>query len=193
MYQPISTMFNTLSNSTTILSPLTPLTITQSPLSTVTPSVIVNTDPLTVLSPIRTPLLYRRPGFMIDIDTGVNDSYVVQRDVTKYLRYKTLDKWLYSEFPSVLKYLVVDKDNVRLVKNESERDNNKVSSNSVSELEAKSDYIGEHILTEEAMREVLIRIMRELGIKWYDLPHREDLVMDVVEKYIEKKLKKKLT
>ena len=193
MYQPISTMFNTLSNSTTILSPLTPLTITQSPLSTVTPSVIVNTDPLTVLSPIRTPLLYRRPGFMIDIDTGVNDSYVVQRDVTKYLRYKTLDKWLYSEFPSVLKYLVVDKDNVRLVKNESERDNNKVSSNSVSELEAKSDYIGENILTEEAMREVLIRIMRELGIKWYDLPHREDLVMDVVEKYIEKKLKKKLT
>lgn len=193
MYQPISTMFNTLSNSTTILSPLTPLTITQSPLSTVTPSVIVNTDPLTVVTPIGTPLLYRRPGFMVDIDTGVNDSYIVQRDVTKYLRYKTLDKWLYSEFPSVLKYLVVDKDNVRLVKNESERDNNKVSSNSVSELEAKSDYIGENILTEEAMREVLIRIMRELGIKWYDLPHREDLVMDVVEKYIEKKLKKKLT
>ena len=193
MYQPISTMFNTFSNSTTILSPLTPLTITQSPLSTVTPSVIVNTDPLTVLSPIRTPLLYRRPTFMVDIDTGVNDSYIVQRDVTKYLRYKTLDKWIYTEFPSVLKYLVVDKDNVRLVKNESERDNNKVSSNNVSELEAKSDYIGENILTEEAMREVLIRIMRELGVKWYDLPYRENLVMDVVEKYIEKKLKKKLT
>jgi len=186
-------MFNTFSNSTTILSPLTPLTITQSPLSTVTPSVIVNTDPLTVLSPIRTPLLYRRPTFMVDIDTGVNDSYIVQRDVTKYLRYKTLDKWIYTEFPSVLKYLVVDKDNVRLVKNESERDNNKVSSNNVSELEAKSDYIGENILTEEAMREVLIRIMRELGVKWYDLPYRENLVMDVVEKYIEKKLKKKLT
>ena len=106
---------------------------------------------------------------------------------------KKSDKWIYTEFPSVLKYLVVDKDNVRLVKNESERDNNKVSSNNVSELEAKSDYIGENILTEEAMREVLIRIMRELGVKWYDLPYRENLVMDVVEKYIEKKLKKKLT
>jgi hypothetical protein len=32
--------------------------------------------------------------------------------------------------------------------------------------------------------------MRELGVKWYDLPYHEDLVMDVVEKYIEKKLKK---
>ena len=193
MYQPISTMFNTLTSSATVLSPLTPLTITQTPISTITPSVIVNTDPLTIVSPIGTPFLYRRPGYVLDIDTGVNDSYIVQRDVTKYLRYKTLDKWIYTEFPSVLKYLIVEKDNIRLVKSESERDNNKVSSNSTSELEAKSDYIGENILTEEAMREVLIRIMRELGIKWYDLPYREDLVMDVVEKYIEKKLKKKLT
>ena len=144
-------------------------------------------------APIGPVITTTRPTYVIDIDPGMDDNYIVQRDVTKYLRYKTLDKWIYTEFPSVLKYLIVEKDNIRLVKSESERDNNKVSSNSTSELEAKSDYIGENILTEEAMREVLIRIMRELGIKWYDLPYREDLVMDVVEKYIEKKLKKKLT
>jgi hypothetical protein len=192
MYQPISTMFNTLTSSATVLSPLTPLTITQTPISTVTQSVIVNNDPLTIVTPIGPQLYFNRPGYVMDIDTGVNDSYIVQRDVTKYLRYKTLDKWIYTEFPNVLKYLVVDKDNVRIVKNESEHDNNKVSSNSTRELEAKSDYIADNILTESAMREVLIRIMRELGVKWYDLPYHEDLVMDVVEKYIEKKLKKML-
>ena len=31
--------------------------------------------------------------------------------------------------------------------------------------------------------------MRELNIKWYDLPHRQSLVSDVIEKYIHKKLK----
>ena len=193
MYQPISTMYNTLTSSATVLSPLTPLTITQTPISTVTQSIIVNNDPLTIVSPVGPALYYTRPGYVVDIDTGVNDSYIVQRDVTKYLRYKTLDKWIYTEFPNLLKYLVVDKDNVRLVKNESERDNNKISKDNVKELEIKSDYIGENILTEHAIREILIRIMRELGIKWYDLPHREDLVMDVIEKYIEKKFKKMIS
>ena len=56
----------------------------------------------------------------------------------------------------------------------------------------KSDWIEENILTESAMREILMRIMRELGLKWYELPHRESLVMEVVEKYIKKKLRNKM-
>ncbi len=195
MYQPLTTTVSMVSP----VSPLTPLTITQSPISTITqsvlsplsPSVITKYDPLTIVTPIGQPLLYTRPGgYYLDIDTGINDNYIVQRDVTKFLRYKTLDKWLYTEFPNVLKYLVVEKDKVRVVKNETERDNNKVSKDSIDELSDKSEFIEEKILTEEAMREVLIRIMRETGIKWYDLPYREQLVMDVIEKYIEKKLKK---
>jgi len=62
----------------------------------------------------------------------------------------------------------------------------------VSELEEKSDYIGDRILTESAMREILLKIMYQLGIKWYDLPYHEVLVQEVIEKYIKKKLKKHL-
>jgi hypothetical protein len=195
MYTPLTTTVSMVSP----LSPLTPLTISQTPISSITqsvlsplsPSVITNYDPLTVVTPVGTPLLYTRPGgYYLDIDTGINDNYIVQRDVTKFLRYKTLDKWVYTEFPNLLKYLIVEKDKVRIVKSESERDNNKVSKDSIDELSEKSEFIEKNILTEEAMREILIRIMRETGIKWYDLPYREQLVMDVIEKYIEKKLKK---
>lgn len=200
MYQPLTTTVSMVSPTmVSPISPLTPLTITQSPVSTITqsvlsplsPSIITKYDPLTVVTPIGNPLLYTRPGgYYLDIDTGINDNYIVQRDVTKFLRYKTLDKWVYTEFPHLLKYLIVEKDKVRVVKSESERDNNKVSKDPIDVLSDKSEYIEKNILTEEAMREVLIRIMRETGIKWYDLPYKENLVMDVIEKYIEKKLKK---
>lgn len=194
-YTPISTMFNTPFSSTTVLSPLTPVTLSPLPPITtaVTQSVIVNNDPLTVVTPIG-PVLYNvgGPRYLVDIDTGINDNYIVQRDVTRAIMYKVLDKWLYDDFPNILKYLVVEKDAVRLVKSEQEKENNKVSSNTVSELEAKSDYIGDNILTESAMREILVRIMRETGLKWYELPHREQLLKDVVEKYLKKKLRKHL-
>jgi len=195
-YTPISTMFNTPYSSTTVLSPLTPITLSPAPpiatISTVSQSVIVNNDPLTVVTPIG-PVLYNIPNrYIVDVDTGMNDNYIVQRDVTLSIMYKALDKWLYDDFPNVLKYLVVDKGHVRVVKSMQEKENNKVSNDSVSDLERKSDYIGDNILTERSTRDILIRIMRELGLKWYELPHREQLLKDVIEKYIKKKLKKHL-
>jgi hypothetical protein len=195
-YTPISTMFNTPFSSTTVLSPLTPLTLSPAPpiVTAVSQSVVVNNDPLTVVTPIG-PVLYNvgGPRYLVDVDTGINDNYIVQRDITRALMYKTLDKWIYDDFPNVLKYLVVEKSgDVRLVKSEQEKDNNKVSNDSVKDLEAKSDYIGDNILTEEAMREILIRIMRETGLRWYELPHREQLLKDIVEKYLKKKLRKHL-
>ncbi len=210
-YTPITTMFNSpLSTSTTILSPLTPVTIRPvsplsplsvsipsplspfSPISTITQSVITNNNPLTVVTPIGPIVTAVRPSYIVDIDTGMDDNYYVQRDVTKYLLYKTLDKWIFNEFPSVLKYLVVEKDSVRVVKNEAEKEKNELSKNSSKENEMKADWIEEHILGEEEMKEVLKRIMIELGIKFYELPHRESLVMEVVEKYLKKKLRNKM-
>lgn len=183
VYQPISTQFHDPITGSTI-TPLSPLT----PLSPVMPSVITKGDPLTIVTPFSTyPYLYTRPYY--EIDTGLDDSSIVQRDVTRHLRFKTLDKWLYDEFPYVLKYLIVENNKVRLVKNESEKEKNDISKDSNHDVTLKSDYIGENILTEEKTREILKRIMRELNIKWYDLPHRQALVSDVIEKYIHKKLK----
>lgn len=207
-YTPITTMFNSpLSTSTTILSPLTPFSVRPvsplsplsvsiptpfSPISTITQSVVTNNNPLTVVTPIGPIVREIRPSYIVDIDTGMDNNYYVQRDVTKYLLYKTLDKWIFNEFPSVLKYLVVEKDSVRVVKNEAEKEKNDLSKNSSKENEMKADWIEENILGEEEMKKVLKRIMIELGIKFYELPHRESLVMEVVEKYLKKKLRNKM-
>lgn len=213
-YTPITTMFNSpintlfnspFSTSTTILSPLTPYSVRPvsplsplsvsipnhfSPISTITQSIITNNNPLTVVTPIGPIINTIRPSYIVDIDTGMEDNYNVQRDITKYLLYKTLDKWIFNEFPSVLKYLVVEKDSIRIVKNETEKENNDISKNSSAENEMKVDWIENNIFGEEEMKGVLKRIIIELGIKFYDLPHRENIVMEVVEKYLKKKLRK---
>jgi hypothetical protein len=208
-YVPLTTTYST--GTTTVmsapLSPYTPLQYSTQPtnyiignttLAQTGPSYISNLDPLTIDTPV-SPIGYNWPmilgkasKYYVDIDTGVNDNSIVQRDITRYFRYKTLDKWLYGEMTFLLKYLKVENRNVVLVKSRQEMEDNKVSKNTVSELEEKSDYIGENILSESAMREILVKIMYQLGIKWYDLPYHEELVKEVIEKYIKKKLKKHL-
>lgn len=170
------------------LSPMYPL----SPFSTVSQSVNYNNNTMTVVTPIGPRIITTGPRYMIDIDTGIEDNYIVQRDITRYFMYKSLDKWLYTEWDFLLKYLVVEKNGVRVVKNETEKDKNDISKDSDDDVEDKVDYIGDHILTENAMKEILMRIMRELGLKIYNLPHREGLVMDVIEKYLKKKLRKRM-
>ncbi len=203
-YTPITTMFNSpLSTvSTTILSPLTPYTVrpvsplsplsVSVPISTISQSVITNNDPLTVVTPIGPIFNTIRPSYIVDIDTGMDNNYHVQRDITRYILFKTLDKWIYDEFPSVLKYLVVENNTVKVVKSEAEKEKNDISKNTSKENELKADWIEQNILGEDEMRDVLKRIMLELGLKLYELPHRESLVMDVIEKYLKKKLRNKM-
>ena len=194
---------------TTTISP-TPPNLSLSPTSvtfrtTVSPGLSINSlSPLTTYTPMSNSIVgfggigtgpvsllgVRPSSFYVDIDTGLNDSYVVQQDVTKYFKFKTLDKWLFTDFSSVLKFLVSKDGKVSLIKKIDDRDSNDVSKDSSKALEAKADYIEEHILSESKMRAVLIRIMRELGIKWFELPHRESLVKDILHKYLKTKLKK---
>jgi hypothetical protein len=154
-----------------------------SPMSTMSTTLLnVNPNALSMLAV--------KPTVYVDIDTGLNDSYVVQKDVTKYFMYKTLDKWIYDEFPSVLKYLVYRDGKVSLIKKLADKENNEVSKDSEKALEAKADFIEEKILDESRTREILIRVMRELGLKWFELPYREGLVKEVIERFLKKKLKK---
>lgn len=183
-------VFNQLSPINT-LSPLSPLS-SISMASMASQSVIVNNDPLTIVTPIGPQFITTRPSYIVDINTGMEDNYVVQRDVTKYFMFKALDKWLFEDWSYLFNFLVADKNGVKLVKSEDEREKNDSKKDSDELLEKKADYIEKHILTEEATKEVLKRIMRELGIAFYSLPHREALVMDVLEKFMKKKLKKNM-
>ena len=189
---------------TTTISPNTPnlsLTPTSFTLNTtLSPPFTTSLNTLSPFSPLSTTLLNVNPNAIsmlavkptvyVDIDTGLNDSYVVQKDVTKYFMYKTLDKWIFNDFPSVLKYLVYKDGKVSLIKKLGDKENNEVSKDSEKALEAKADYIEDKLLNESKTREILIRIMRELGLKWFELPYREGLVKEVMERFLKKKLKK---
>jgi hypothetical protein len=152
------------------------------------PSYLVKSNPPTFVTPLDGVIR----SYYYDVDSGLNDSYIVQKDITKGLMYKALDKWLYTEFSHVLKYLLVSDGKVKLVKSQKDADENKVSKDSTSDLELKSDYIHQTILTEHKTKEILFRIIRELGIKWYELPYKEGIVIDVIGKYIKKKLKHRI-
>jgi hypothetical protein len=166
------------------LSTLSPSNVILSPYS---PSYMTKTNPPTFITPLG-PTIIRQP---MNIDSGV-DNYVVQKDITKGIMYKILDKWLYTEFSSVLKYLKVENDRVKIVKSKKEAEDNRISSDSSNDLIKKSDYIHENILTEHKTRQILMRIIRELDVKWYELPYREGILIDVFGKYLKKKLKKSM-
>lgn len=178
------------------MSTLTPLSPT-GPLSPLSPPVLVKMNPPTIVQSVTNAPVINVPNTVfllnntavVDIKTGVNDNYLVQENITKFYLYKFIDVWLYKETPYLLKYIVIENDKARIVKNDKEKDSVEVSKDTKKELGLKADFIQENILSTHNVRKLLIRIMNELGVKWYDLPYKEHLVFDVIERYVRRKLK----
>jgi hypothetical protein len=144
----------------------------------------VNTpvDVLSVISPLNTS----------NIDVGLNSSWLVQKDATQYLLFRMLDKWLYKdELCHLLKYLVVSDGKVNIVESKEQYKNVKICTDSVEDIEKKSDFIQKNILGQKEMRHILMRMINEVGYKWYQLsqPKYEQVVVEVVEKFLRKKLR----
>lgn len=179
----------------TPLSPLSTVSTIVSPTATpVSPVIVRNNYGVTTVT--TTPSLMGvtlKPYVKIDYDSGLNDNYLVQKDTTKYLMYKMLDKWLYKN-TKILKMLKVENNRVVVVKSEKEAEENNITNDSREVNRMKSDYIHENILTESATRKVLLDAMYELRYKWYELtyPPVEDLMKDMLSKYIKKKLRKRM-
>lgn len=208
-YTPLSSTLTSLSSSLssyTSYTPVSPTYTTYTPVSptvTVTsPPVVTKYDPFTITqkfntypvltSPIYTyPVVKVAPTYTVDIDTGMNDSYVVQKDITKHFQYKMLDNWIFNKYPKLLKYLKVDENGaIKVVKNDKEMEENDITKDSEKVNDKKSDYIEEHIFDENSVREQLMKIMSELGYKWFDLPYKEQVIRDILSKYIKKRLVK---
>jgi|688.fasta_scaffold358515_2 hypothetical protein len=212
-YTPLSSTYTSLSStlsslaslssSYTTYTPVSPSYTTYTPVSptlTITsPPVVTKYDPFTITQKFNTyPVLstpyytypvLKAPIYTVDIDTGMNDSYVVQKDITKHFQYKMLDNWIFNKYPKLLKYLKVNENgDVKVVKNDKEMEDNDITKDSVKVNDIKSDYIEEHIFDENSVREQLMKIMSGLGYKWYDLPYKEQVIRDILSKYIKKKL-----
>ena len=179
------------------LSPLSPITtsvskLTVSPYSTQIVTANLNT-PYVNTAYLTTP--YVVPVPIVEIDTGLNDSWLIRKEATKHLLHKVLDKWLYDDdLCYLLKYLKVHNGKVDLVSNDKEIDTNKICKDSIEDVEKKIDYIEENILGIEQMRKLIQRTIEETGIPWTNITQKqgEKFTIRVVEKYLKKELKKKL-
>lgn len=121
-------------------------------------------------------------------DSGIGENPLARHETNVDMRYKFLDKWLYNEeHQDLLKMLKVDGRSVKVLsKNESEK--NDISKDSAAELEAKSDFIGDEILTLKKNRKILDAICRKNTLKYYDLPHNEKYVYRAQGRYVKSKL-----
>jgi hypothetical protein len=120
-------------------------------------------------------------------DSGLNSDPMAQLQVRDYIHKRFYKKWLPNDFPNLLKYLIVVDGSVKVVNKQD--DNNTPDSTSAKDNEAKINFIEDRILDKERTRKVLTKIINENSIKWYNLPHNENLVKHVLAHYVKDKLK----
>ena len=176
-----------LSSSMSNISYVSPITNT---LSFVTPTITTAITPVILTNPIH----------YTEIDTGLNDSWSHQRQMTEHVFYKILDFWLYKdEMKNVLKYMKIEDGKVTVVKNKSEYETNDLSNDSKHDLEKKSQYIEENMLSMKVMKKLLMKIISELGYKWKNfashnkVTQEEKHIVGVVKRYLKNEFNKMLS
>jgi len=179
---PSRTVFETVTQ-TPIFRPLintsrTTFTIPQ------TPSIV------SLLNPWNTPIIRNTSVNLGDYyESGLNTDPIAQIQVRDYIHKRFFKKWLVNDFPKLLQYLKVVDGKVQVVKKTNKDNSNKVDETSASDNEAKIEFIKDRILDKDRTRKVLTKIIEENSIKWYNLPHNENLVKHVLAHYVKDKLK----
>lgn len=124
---------------------------------------------------------------LITYDSGIGESDLATHEINHYLRYKFLDKWIFTDFSNILKLLEVKNGNV-IVVSADEAAKNDIAKDSEKNLIKKTDYIGNEILTLSKNLKILKSLIKKTKMKFYDLPHNERAVKKTQAKYIKKKL-----
>ena len=145
-----------------------------------------NTNNIGYATTIGYPSVYKSNPFYYD--SGIGENPLAQHETNKDLRYRFLDKWLYNDDNQhILKMLRVDGKSVKVV-SKSETERNDISKDSAQDLERKSDFIGEEILTLGKNKKILDALCRKNSIKYYDLPYNQKYVQRAQARYVKKKL-----
>jgi len=184
---PTSTTYTPLSSSNSdlffdnIISPIIP---TRNIMSITRPNVLLPR----VVSNLGVTSVYR-PSELYYYDSGIGENALAQYETNTDLRYKFLDKWLYDDFPDILRMLKVEDNSVRVLSKE-EAEKNDISKDSESDLEKKSNFIAREILTISKNKKILDALVRKNKLRYYDLPHAKFFVRKAQGKYVMKKLEK---
>lgn len=131
------------------------------------------------------------PARILNVDTGMDNSYTAQKQMVEYFLYKTLDKWLWNDkLNHLLKYFIVKDEKVMLVNSIEDAKKNKINEDGKHNTKLKIKYINRNYLTEYDMKMLLLKITDRTYVKWFELTDNERIVIKCIDKMLSKKFKK---
>jgi hypothetical protein len=172
------TPYRTPSNSSTyIIEDVVRPIITRRPILTTYPSTVTNFGISTMF----------QPNSAFYYDSGVGENPLARHETNVELRHAFLDKWLYEDYPDILRLLKVDNGVIKVLSS-AEAVHNNISNDTEEDLMKKSDFIGQEILTRTKNMKILNTLVEKNNMKWYDLPHNKHYVRKAQAKYVKRKL-----
>jgi len=176
---------------TLFLSPQSPMVSPRITYVT-TPRTYITTVPHITL-PISNPITPISTYYFNFPSNGIENDYISQKNMAKFLKNYFLDKWLYKndDASRLLKFLKVEGSEVKFVKSKDEYENNDVSKDTRKVLEAKSDFIENEYFDNDVVRKLLEQLKEELNLRWVKLADSAEkrIVMGVFRRYLKKKLR----
>lgn len=122
----------------------------------------------------------------------LNNDKDLQKKVTKYYYYKTLDKWLkkQTDMLDILNYLMVNNNgNVELIKNMNDYNPKNIEKDSQQDIDKKVDYIEKNILFRETVYDIIKKYVKETRTNWYDLYDKSTFfIKELIKKFLQTKI-----
>lgn len=120
---------------------------------------------------------------------NVNNDPDLIRSVTKYFFESTMNRWLYSDFQELLRYLVIKNNKVSVVRNRDELEKNKLD-NKMDDMRLKVRFISEYIMTKYDMRNFLKKLALKTGLDLWKFKKNKSKIKKALYRKIKKKLEK---
>jgi len=120
---------------------------------------------------------------------NVNNDPDLIRSVTKYFFESTMNRWLYSDFQDLLKYLVIKKNKVHVVGSKDELSKNKIDKN-MDDMKLKILFISEYVMTKYDMKSFLKKVALRNRLDLWKFKKYKSKIKKILFKKIKNKLEK---
>ena len=130
-------------------------------------------------------------SYPIHPSLDLNNDKELQKKVTKYYYYKTLDKWLkkQTDMLDILNYFRIVNGNVELIGNIKDYNSKNIEKDTQQDIDKKVDYIEKNILTREAIYDIVKKYVRETSTNWYDLYDKSTFfIKELIKRYLHAKI-----
>jgi len=120
---------------------------------------------------------------------NVNNDQDLIRSVTKYFFESTMNRWLYSDFQELLRYLVVKNKKVNVVGNRDDLKKNKLDNN-MDDMRIKIKFISEYVMTKYDMKSFLKKLVLKTGLDLWKFKNYKSKIKKAIYRKIKRKLEK---